>query len=543
MTKNTPHYPVRRRRGRRYLRPVLPALALTALLAGSAQASAPGTSVVVDQPTGFADPLRGAGNMSDLASGGGAVSLDGRYVVFQSTADGMSDRDADGVENVYRKDRLTGALELVTVASDGGPANGDSHDARISDDGNRVVFVSDATNLHAEASTPGERVFVRDIAQGRTIVASRGDGPQGAVVEGHDADISGDGRTVAFATGAALDPLDGNGTVDVYARRLAADATILVSRKDGRYGEVGGSMSEQPSVSGDGLRIAFTTTNKLEDADGNGTYDVYRRLIDAGQTVGQTDLVSGRDADGKAGGNYSDQPSISSSGAVVAFRSYASDLDAEAQDPDVATDVFVWVNGQQTMLSGSVLGVRPRGSARPVVAQDGDLVVAFQTTIPGAPGDGESTTQVVARNLSKGSLAVLSPGGQGRPFADGHSMAVSLSGDGRVAAFVTQVEGLAADAGGDFADVVARDIDAGVTSLVSAPPSGPLVEDVSFVDTTAAETTLTPDARYAVFSASHDGLGVRGPRRTCSGATCARARRYRSTATPRAGPRARAGAP
>ncbi len=158
-----------------------------------------------------------------------------------------------------------------------------------------------------------------------------------------------------------------------------------------------------------------------------------------------------------------------------------------------------------------MLGVRPLGSGRPVVAQDGDLVVAFQTTIPGAPGDGESTTQVVARNLSKGSLAVLSPGGQGQPFADGHSEVVSLSGDGRVAAFVTEVDGLAAGAGGDFADVVARDLDAGITSLVSAPPSGPLLEDVSFVDTTAAETTLTPDARYAVFSASHDGLGVRGP--------------------------------
>jgi dipeptidyl aminopeptidase/acylaminoacyl peptidase len=168
--------------------------------------------------------------MSDIVSGGGAGARDGRDVVVQSTAGGLCDPAAAGVENVYRKDRLTGALELVTVAADGGPANGDSHDARISDDGNRVVFVSDATNLHAEASTPGERVFVRDIAQGRTIVASRGDGAQGAVVEGQDADISGDGRTVAFATGAALDALDGNGAVDVYARRLAADATILVSR-------------------------------------------------------------------------------------------------------------------------------------------------------------------------------------------------------------------------------------------------------------------------------------------------------------------------
>ena len=169
MTMSTPHDRARGRRGRRHLL-LLPALVLTALLAGSAQASPPGTSVVVDQPTGFADPLRGAGNMSDVVSGGGAVSLDGRYVVFESTADGMSDRDADDFQNVYRKDRVSGAIELVSVASDGSPANGDSHNPRISDDGNRVVFSSYATNLHAEASTPGQRVFVRDIEQGRTIV-------------------------------------------------------------------------------------------------------------------------------------------------------------------------------------------------------------------------------------------------------------------------------------------------------------------------------------------------------------------------------------
>ena len=506
MSTSSPHDPPRRLRAGRYL---LPALALTAFLAGSAQASAPGTSVVVDQPTGFADPLRGAGNYSDLAAGGGAVSLDGRYVVFESTADGMSDRDADGFENVYRKDRATGSIELVTVAADGGPANGDSHGARISDDGNRVVFVSDATNLHAGASTPGERVFVRDIAQGRTIVASRGDGSQGAVVEGHDADISGDGRTVAFVTAAALDVKDGNSLNDVYARRLATDATILVSRKDGRDGAVGPSQSEQPSVSGDGLRIAFATTNKLEDADGNGNWDVYRRLIDAGVTVGQTDLVSGRDTDGKAGDNLSDEPSISSTGAIVAFRSYANDLDADAQEPaDQASDVFIWVNGQQTLLSGSVLGDRSGPSSLPVVADGGDLLVAFQTEISGPPGDYPSTTQVFARNLTDGSLSVLSPGRGGRPFADGQSLTVSLSGDAAVAAVVTDVEGLGPNVGGDFADIVARDLDSGAVSLVSAPPSGPLAEDVSALEITPAETALTPDARYAVFSASHDGLGI-----------------------------------
>ena len=46
----------------------------------AASAAEPGETIVLDQPSGFGDPLRGAGNYS--ASIAGAVSADGRYVVF-----------------------------------------------------------------------------------------------------------------------------------------------------------------------------------------------------------------------------------------------------------------------------------------------------------------------------------------------------------------------------------------------------------------------------------------------------------------------------
>ncbi len=125
------------------MRRILPIAALAAALAapGLVHASPAGTGVVVDQPDGFADPLTGAGNRSGV-TGRESVSADGRYVAFRSSADGFAGTDDDTLTNVYRKDRRTGQVVLVSVATNGAAANGDSDDARISADGSRVAFTS-----------------------------------------------------------------------------------------------------------------------------------------------------------------------------------------------------------------------------------------------------------------------------------------------------------------------------------------------------------------------------------------------------------------
>ena len=153
------------------------ALGLTAaaVLAGGAapaMASPPGSTAILDQPDGFADPFKGAAASSGV-SAGDAISADGRYVVFSSRSDGLSGTDDDRVNNIYRKDRDTGAIELISVATDGTPAHADSFDAQISDDGGRVAFVS-AAGLHPDAKPGVSHVYVRDVAAGTTTLAMSG---------------------------------------------------------------------------------------------------------------------------------------------------------------------------------------------------------------------------------------------------------------------------------------------------------------------------------------------------------------------------------
>ena len=51
-------------------------------------------------------------------------------MVFGSQSDGLRPDDDNTVRNVYRKDRITGAVALVSIASDRTPADGRSYRAR-----------------------------------------------------------------------------------------------------------------------------------------------------------------------------------------------------------------------------------------------------------------------------------------------------------------------------------------------------------------------------------------------------------------------------
>ena len=143
-------------------------------------------------------------------------------------------------------------------------------------------------------------------------------------------------------------------------------------------------------------------------------------------------------------------------------------------------------------------------SSQPSVAGDpGTLRVAFTTVLAADP----AATQIAVRTVASGEVELASATQAGQPAGD-DSYQPSISADGRVVAFGTRASDLGAGSGGDHEDIVARDLPAGRTELVSAPASGPLPEDLSEVSVRQAAGQLSPDARYAAFSAEHDGLGL-----------------------------------
>lgn len=96
-----------------------------------------------------------------------ALSSDGRWLAF--AAEGVTsgsdpalvDDDTNGVRDVYLRDLQSGTTVRVSVAADGSQSNAVSFAPDVDDDGAKVSFTSQATNLVAGDTNGREDVFVR----------------------------------------------------------------------------------------------------------------------------------------------------------------------------------------------------------------------------------------------------------------------------------------------------------------------------------------------------------------------------------------------
>ncbi|HEY4059039.1 MAG TPA: Ig-like domain-containing protein, partial [Kofleriaceae bacterium] len=127
------------------------------------------------------------------------LSGDGRYVVFDTQAPDMVAAPAvSGLGDVYLFDRMTGTTELISVGASGG-GNNESYGAQVSDDGRYVSFVSVATDLVPGDANGVSDVFVRDRQTGTTeLVSVSSSGMRATTGAGRQARMSANGRIVAF---------------------------------------------------------------------------------------------------------------------------------------------------------------------------------------------------------------------------------------------------------------------------------------------------------------------------------------------------------
>ncbi len=101
-----------------------------------------------------------------------AISGDGRYVAFESSASNLVSGDTNGVEDIFVRDCQTGTTTRVSLDSSGGEANGGSVRPAISDDGRYVAFYSEASNLVSGDLNGIGDMFVRDRQAGTTTRVS-----------------------------------------------------------------------------------------------------------------------------------------------------------------------------------------------------------------------------------------------------------------------------------------------------------------------------------------------------------------------------------
>jgi TolB protein len=149
----------------------------------------------------------GDGTPANQPSDSSAISADGRYVAFGSAATNLP-QNMSGLFQAFIRDMQMGQTTLVSIAGDGSPANqavngSDSFGPlAISADGRFVAFASSATNLVLQATDGvSTHLFLRDMQlQQTTLVDTDSTGtPFG--VYGLDAiwpSLSADGRFVAY---------------------------------------------------------------------------------------------------------------------------------------------------------------------------------------------------------------------------------------------------------------------------------------------------------------------------------------------------------
>src|SRR5215218_2415935 len=262
-----------------------------------------------------------------------AISADGRFVAFHSDAVGLVLNDTSTNSDIFVRDRELGTTERMSVGSNGETALGNgteyatSLDPAISADGRLVAFMSSGRNLIADREIYETHVYVRDRLTGATEIVSERSDQQPTNGPAAQPSLSADGRYVAFVSySEGLVPGDDNLGPDVFVRDRASGTTTAasVSSTEALPDYISGRpQSEQPSISGDGRYVAFSSNaSDLVPGDDYNDIDVFVRDRVAGTTRMGSVTATGE----QAYGGDSVWPSISADGRHVAFHSSAGNL-------------------------------------------------------------------------------------------------------------------------------------------------------------------------------------------------------------------------
>ncbi len=157
-----------------------------------------------------------------------AISGDGRRIAFVSIATDLDGEARRGQEHIYLHDTDTRRLRLLTLGASGKPADGDSRHPALSGDGRFVVFSTTASNLNcvdrcgplADLNLVSD-VYRLDVTTGLADRVSGGAMARGAwwrASRGAATDRT--GRVVAFSSRQPVDEADLEDDDDLFVEAL-----------------------------------------------------------------------------------------------------------------------------------------------------------------------------------------------------------------------------------------------------------------------------------------------------------------------------------
>jgi Tol biopolymer transport system component len=471
-----------------------------------------GTAVLVSRAAGTSAT---AANADSVAAG---LSDDGAYMAFYSWATDLVPGQVDTAStfDTFLFEVSTGTVTLVSHA-DGAPATAVGGFGLISDDGAWIVLRSAATNVmpgQADANG-GNDVFLRNRATGATTLVSHAAGS--AATSGNAEStvfrLSGDGRYVLFdstATDLVSGQSDANGARDAFLYDRVAGTTALVTHAQGSSTAAGNAGVEDFAISADGAWVGFTSTaSDLTAAVDPGNRDLflYERASGANVSFTYGETLSRLTPNEFSSISFQ---SASQDGRYVAIASMATDQAPGQIDANDDLDAFLVdrLAGTTTLLShavGSPATAANDGTNYPLISLDGAWVAFESYSTDLMPGIGTTppfTSNVYLYGRDSGTLTLVSrrasdPGLSG----SGPSLAPAISADGRYVAFSSLATNLVTgqvDAPGT-GDAFLYDRVTGGMSLVSHQAGDPL-HAANGSSLPFNQVFLSPDGRWVLFS-------------------------------------------
>ncbi len=356
------------------------------------------------------------------------INGDGRFVAFRSSASDLVPGDTNVADDIFVYDRQTDTTTRVSVSSDGSQANAQSFEPALSADGRMVAFRSNATNLVTASASYG--IFVHDRQTHQTTLVSVTSDGTPANGASYFPSISADGRFVAFQSFATnLVPGDTNGQYDIFVHDRQTGTTTRVSiASDGTEAN---NASGAPSLNADGRYVVFQSqaSNLVSGRNGIFVHD-----MQTGSTTHVSVASDGTPGSPIPVAHYT-SPSMSNDGRLVVFQSSAANLVPGDTNSQFDIFVHDRQTGTTRRVSVASDGTQSnRSSFEPSMSTDGRYVTFHSTAaalVPGAPSFGN---QVYVHDLQTGVTSRVSAAADGTP-GDSSSMMARISGDGRYVVF------------------------------------------------------------------------------------------------------------
>ena len=207
------------------------------------------------------DPISRKGGNGSKPS----ISHDGNRIAFYSHTPTLVPGDNNGLWDIFLWEKNTPVFKRISLTADGKERNQGTESANrivapaISGNGQFIAFSTTATNMVAGDVNAFQDVFVYDINTGKTVIASQGaDGKSGnadsPIEQGEKIAISFDGKWLAFSTNASN---LGVPSANIVMRNMGTGQNRAAS-------SVVGSSVGRPTMSYTGAYIVFGIGGKLD---------------------------------------------------------------------------------------------------------------------------------------------------------------------------------------------------------------------------------------------------------------------------------------